>query len=109
MEYKEENFVHTKISKRMVSQGISMIWSMAVTQEDTQDESTYSFSPGRKFKKQILINVTDRKDDVTKPVSSDSPATKKMKDRIFRRLTDIFFLIKAKIAAGNPHTQVNLM
>ena len=53
MEYKEENFVHTKISKRMVSQGISMIWSMAVTQEDAQDESTYSFSPGRKLKKQI--------------------------------------------------------
>ena len=34
---------------------------------------------------------------------------KKMKDRICKRLMDIFFLIKAKIAAGNPHTQVNLV
>ena len=91
MEYKEENFVHTKISKRMVSQGISMIWSMAVTQEDTQDESTYSFSPGRKLKKQILINVTDRKDDVTKPVSSDSPATKKDERQDFQETNGHFF------------------
>ena len=45
---------------------------------------------------------------MTKSVSSDSPATKK-DERIFKRLMDIFFLIKAKIAAGNPHTQVNLM
>ena len=34
---------------------------------------------------------------------------KKMKDRICKRLMDIFSLIKAKIAAGNPHTQVNLV
>lgn len=50
MEYKEENLVHTKMSKRMVSQGVRMIWSTAVTQEDAQDESTYSFSLGRKLK-----------------------------------------------------------
>lgn len=51
MEYKEKKLcAHTKKSKRMVSQGVRIIWSMAVTQEDAQGESTWSFSPGRKLK-----------------------------------------------------------
>lgn len=45
----------------------------------------------KKIKTQILINATDRKDDVTKSVSSDSPAAKKDERQDLQETNGHFF------------------
>lgn len=50
MEYKEKLLCTHKQEHENGKSGFRIICSTAVTQEDAQGESTWSFSPGRKLK-----------------------------------------------------------